>query len=66
MRFATGIYFAGCLIYTAVQAASGYMAGHRGLTWLFECAMQALYSIWWPLLLSYGFPHIDAWSSRVS
>lgn len=65
MRVLTVIYFAGCLIYTVVQAAGGFMAGHRGLTWLYEIAIQALYSIWWPLLLTYGFPHIDVWSASV-
>ena len=65
MRVLTVIYVAGCLIYTAVQADTGFMAGHRGLTWLYECARQALYSIWWPLLLTYGFPPIDVWSASV-
>jgi hypothetical protein len=50
-------YFGGCAVYTVAQAIYGWTLGLRSTEWLREVALQALYSPWWPLFLSYALPH---------
>jgi hypothetical protein len=50
-------YFGGCAVFTVTQAVYGWMLGHRWTEWVAGVALQALYSPWWPLFLSYALPY---------
>lgn len=47
-------YVGGCAVYTLCQSILGFMTGLREGQLISFSALQALYSPYWPLLLSYG------------
>lgn len=53
-RLALITYIGGCAVYTLSQSIFGIMTGLRGVKLISFAALQALYSPYWPLLLSYG------------